>query len=326
MKTAIGDDSQTANIRQSLVEDGQLTDASCMPLTPEEAKANPDKQYVLTGGFTLHACAVDAGINLNAKVHPRKEWSEVLKDAVTANFRRNGLGVMDISASIHRMLALGVSEVDIKKALAPANKTAMSDIRYRQHFDLWNCDETIKMMAASGQITADGALHLTNKTPATQQRQLKAVETTRLLAIRDEQIRDREWVDRIGDEALKAALLGTMPAMPEYTPKTRRRAKKADAPITAAELKATDKPKAEVGAEGPRTSEELAECFKKLKSRGGLMIEAAAILEGLRVRKLTEEEFCDGMVALITNGGDEAKHIRRQTAKKTGAKALVSVA
>ncbi len=323
---AIGELSQVPNIRQSLVERGQLADIDVMPFNEAEAKANPEKKGWAIGGLTRLALAAQDGREVSCKVHPRKEWPEVLKDAFTRNYRADSLTAMDMSHVINRLLALGEERDAIEVLMAPPGKKRLSKIRFQQYRDLMKMDDEFKLLVAGRVITEDLALNMTNKTPGQIKAQIERVKNHRVLQLRAEAIEDRKWLDRVTDAGLKKELSDTMLNMPEIDALVaeqkekakRRRVKKVDDPITKADAtEANEAEKVANGtATGPLSAEELAAAHQSLRERGGAMIEVATILEGHRQRRISNEEFCDVMTALFTNGGDEAGHIRHTIAKK----------
>lgn len=308
--------SRVADIRKNIFTDGQLTNIVVMPLTPEEAQANPGAKVMLVSGGTILAAVADivsSGDDPNRKVSAnvieRVPFDVALMRAYNANVLADPLNALDLSLTLHNFLKQGKSKDEIRILMAPPGEAAMSETRYIQYERVMGLDDAVKEYYQRGFLTDDSFLELTNKAPSTIKTILDNAETRRVKNAYEAAVRTREYVERETDLSLKQALSKSLPPMPEYQPKRRTRKPKTEPvsrenPITATEIHQAE---VDAGLAGgttgkkaaPLTMGEFKDAVAVLKARGGTAETLATCIDKVLARELSADQFAEACVGIL---------------------------
>ncbi len=321
-----------ASVKADIERQGQLIPCGAQLLSDEQKAANPGKVLLLTEGVNgRYEIAKLLGRELEVLIHSPKSDAGILDRAVASNGPLSVMSVMDISVTATRLEAQGYSEQDCLSKLSwvAGKGKALGKQRFWQYKRLQGLPVAIQQMAHLGTIKADAALHMTNRKLT--EDQYTAIVTqakdTRARLAHEQWEADQKYIEREKDVVLQAAMKGEVPPEPAYTPK--KRVKAEGDPLTTGEVtdamqelgiskKDDPRPDPNPPAAGPLTHQELLADLDKLKSLGGLMVEVGECIESRILRKITAQDFCDQMKALIENDHPPAKVIRRKIREKAG--------
>lgn len=332
------------SVKADIERQGQLMPCTAQLLNEAQVKAHPGKLFMLLEGVygrfkVAELLKRELQIIL---VEPRTD-AGILEFAIASNGPRSEMSAMDISVACTRQEAMGFSVERACQNLSwVAGKGKPLGIqRYWQYRRLQGLPVELQHMAhlgnREGGIQLNAVLHLTNakRTEDQYKRIIDQAKDRRRRLLAEEWDDNKAYIEReLKDEVLKQAMGQELGERPPYTPKPRARAETdtlTTPDITEAEKavfgdltkpdKRKETPKGEAAgtaAGALMSAEELISACGLLRQREGLYIELANCIEGLVKRILSNDEFCDTVEAIFSNGSGSAHRIRRQTAEKIG--------
>ncbi len=336
------------SVKADIERQGQLVPCFANLLSEDELKAHSGKLFkLLEGAMGRYKVAELLNRELLIQIVEPRTDAGILELAISTNGPRSAMSAMDISVAATRQEALGFSEDRACQNLSwvAGKGKPLGKQRYWQYKRLQGLPVEIQHMAHLGAefggIKLDAALHMTNRKLTQDQYAaiVAGVKDTRKRLIHEEWERDQKYIEREKDAVLKASMGEALPKEPEYTP--RKRAKAEGEAITTQEVTDTmqelgisPKPDSRPDPNPPATTAtqaamlshaEIFAATAKLREIGGVAQEAADAIDALITKKISDEDFCKAMRALVENGSPTAKRNRREVRQKEG-KAPVLVA
>ncbi len=323
-----------ASVKADIERQGQLIPCGAQLLSDEQKAQYPGKVLLLTEGVNgRYEIAKLLGRPLEVLIHSPKSDAGILDRAVASNGPLSVMSVMDISVTATRLEAQGYSEQDCltKLSWVAGKGKPLGKQRFWQYKRLQGLPIAIQQMAHIGAIKSDAALHMTNRKLTEDQYTaiVAQAKDTRARLLHEQWEADQKYIEREKDVVLQAAMKGEAPAEPQYTPK--KRAKTEGDALTTPEItdamkelgiSKKDDPRPDPNPQAvpgsPLTHQELMADLGKLKELGGLLVEVGECIESRILRKITAQDFCDQMKALVDNGSPKAKVKRREIREKAG--------
>lgn len=331
------------SVKADIERQGQLVPCFAQLLSEDQLAAHPGKQFLLVegaGGRYKIAELLNRELLIQV-VEPRTEVG-ILEMAIASNGPRSIMSAMDISVAATRLEAMGVSEAAACQRLSwvAGKGKALGRQRYWQYKRLQGLPVEIQhrvhLGSAEGGIQLNAALHLTNskRTPDQYKAIVDAADARRKREAAEEFDKNKAYIERETDAVLKASMGEDLGERPAYVP--RKRVKSETETLTTSDI--TDAEKELLGVDNPKGADpnpppapgtplthlEMAADLDRVKDMGGLLVEVGECIEAWMTRKISSQDFCDQLKALVENGRGEAKVVRRQVREKAGqAKPLV---